>query len=67
MLPHVATLPVATSLPPSVAFVRGWVRDTAFRPLAGAQVELLTGPQAAVVVTTDSTGEFSFTAMVGDE
>ena len=52
--------------PPAVEFTRGWVRDTAFRPLSGAQIELLTGPQAGVVATTDSTGEFSFTATVDD-
>jgi hypothetical protein len=61
-----AAPPAPTSPPPGVEFIRGWVRDTAFRPLSRAQVELLTGPQAGVVATTDSTGEFSFTATVDD-
>jgi len=60
------TAPTATLPAPAVEFIRGWVRDTAFRPLSRAQVELLTGPQAGVVATTDSTGEFSFTATVDD-
>jgi hypothetical protein len=60
------TGPTATLPAPAAEVIRGWVRDTAFRPLSGAQVELLTGPQAGVVVTTDSTGEFSFTATVDD-
>jgi hypothetical protein len=59
------TAPTAT-LAPAVEFIRGWVRDTALRPLSRAQVELLTGPQAGLVATTDSTGEFSFTATVDD-
>ena len=58
--------PTASRPTPAVEFIRGWVRDTAIRPLSGAQVELLTGPQAGVVATTDSTGEFSFTATVDD-
>jgi hypothetical protein len=58
--------PTATLPAPAVEFIRGWVRDTAIRPLSGAQVELLTGPQAGVVATTDSTGEFSFNATVDD-
>jgi hypothetical protein len=59
------TAPTAT-VAPAVEFIRGWVRDTAIRPLSGARVELLTGPQAGLVVTTDGTGEFSFTATVED-
>jgi hypothetical protein len=60
-----APLPAPPSSPP-VAFIRGWVRDTAIRPLSNAQVELLTGPQAGVVATTDSAGEFSITATIDD-
>jgi hypothetical protein len=60
------TAPTTTPPAPAVEFIRGWVRDTAIRPLSGAQVELLTGPQAGVVATTDTTGEFSFTATVDD-
>jgi len=56
--------PTPTPTGPAVEFTLGSVRDTAFRPLPGAQVELLTGPEAGVVATTDSTGEFSFTATV---
>ena len=59
------TTPTATPAP-AVEFLRGWVRDTGIRPLSGAQVELFTGPQAGLVATTDSTGEFSFTGSVDD-
>jgi hypothetical protein len=59
------TTPTAAPAP-AVEFIRGWVRDTAIRPLSGARVELLTGPQAGLVATTDSIGEFSFTGSVDD-
>jgi hypothetical protein len=42
-------------------FMRGTVYDTAFRPLAGARVEVVDGPQAGLSTTADARGEFSFT------
>lgn len=39
--------------------VSGTVSDTAFRPIAGAQVEIVDGPQAGTVTTADATGRFS--------
>ena len=44
---------------PSAFFIRGTVSDTAFRPLAGARVEVVDGPQAGLATTADAKGEFS--------
>lgn len=46
--------------------VKGYVNDSAFRPLAGAVVEVLDGPQAGTTVLSDSRGEFALTATVDD-
>jgi carboxypeptidase family protein len=46
--------------------IRGTVSDTAFRPLAGARVELIDGPQAGMSTTSDAQGSFFFTATVDD-
>jgi hypothetical protein len=43
-----------------VPFMRGTVSDTAFRPLAGALVEVLDGPQAGLSTHADLKGDFSF-------
>jgi hypothetical protein len=40
--------------------VAGYVGDTAFRSVAGARVEVLDGPQAGMVLTTDGNGQFSY-------
>jgi len=39
--------------------VRGFVGDTIARPLIGARVEVLDGPQAGNAVTTDGVGWFT--------
>ncbi len=39
----------------------GYVGDPAFRPIAGARVEVLTGPQTGVILTSDEQGRFSYT------
>ena len=44
----------------------GDVYDTASRRVAGATVEILDGPQAGVVTTTDDAGNFSFTGSFDD-
>ena len=46
--------------------MRGTVQDTAFRPLAGATVEVLDGPQAGLATTSDGRGEFSLTGIFDD-
>ena len=38
----------------------GYVGDTAFRSVAGARVEVLDGPQAGMVLTSDGSGLFSY-------
>ena len=45
--------------PPSSQGLRGHVADTAYRPLRGARVEVLDGPQTGTFTTTDDTGQFS--------
>ena len=46
--------------------LNGDVYDTASRRVAGATVEILDGPQAGVVTTTDDAGHFSFTGSFDD-
>ena len=46
--------------------VRGTASDSAFRPLAGARVEILDGPQAGMSTTSDARGDFGFMATVDD-
>jgi len=58
-----------TPVPPpgsSVTRVDGSVRDISSRPLAGATVEVLDGPQAAAFALTDGSGAFSFTGVFDD-
>ena len=57
------TTPSATN---GIIFMRGTVSDTAFRPLEGARVEILDGPQAGLSATTDVRGEFSFSGTFDD-
>ena len=65
-----APSPMAPSPPtPSsngVVLIKGSVSDTAFRPLAGATVEVLDGPQAGASTTADATGLFSLTGTFDD-
>jgi hypothetical protein len=46
--------------------IAGTVFDTALRPIAGALVELLDGPQAGTVAITNASGNFSLVAVVDD-
>jgi hypothetical protein len=39
--------------------IEGTVTDTAFRPLAGVRVEVVDGPRAGTLATTDNSGRFS--------
>ena len=60
--------PVAQPTPPSNAggFVKGSVSDTAFRPLDGARVEVVDGPQAGRSTTADANGNFSLSGTFDD-
>ena len=64
-MPPTATVP---SIPGSVngELIVGTVSDSALRPLAGARVELLDGPQAGMSATSDAQGSFSLTGTVDD-
>ena len=61
--PPPPTLPVTQS---TSVLVYGYVADTLLRPLAGATVEVLDGPQAGVVVTSIGTGQFSLSGTFDD-
>ena len=43
--------------------ISGYVSDTAFRPLAGARIEVVDGPQAGLATVADASGSFT---LVGD-
>jgi hypothetical protein len=45
--------------PPTPSGLNGLVQDTAFRPLGGARVEVLDGPQKGTATTSDPTGSFT--------
>jgi len=57
------TSPSPPAAPPPTApprnDVAGWVLDTADRPVAGARVEVVDGPQAGTSAMSDATGQFS--------
>jgi hypothetical protein len=62
--PPTAPAPPGAAVPPVASldddgFIKGTVRDTVFRPLAGARVEVLDGPLAGTAATVDASGEFS--------
>ena len=64
--PTAATVEVvATPAPPLAGgmLIKGAVSDTAFRGLARATVEVLDGPHAGLVTTTDGSGQFSLTGV----
>lgn len=50
--------PPSTSLP---LVLNGYVSDTAYRTLGGATVEVMQGPDAGKVMTSDAQGRFSYT------
>ena len=53
--------PVPQPAPPRPSALRGNVTDSAFRPLRGARVAAVDGPQAGTSTTTDTNGLFSLT------
>src|SRR5918993_5178507 len=50
--------------PPAIASVQGVVVDSAYRPIAGADVAVADGPHIGLATVTDSTGSFSFTTPI---
>ena len=42
----------------TVPSISGEVRDTTFRPIAGARIDVLDGPRAGLSATTDGTGRY---------
>ena len=66
--PTPSVVPPVSTPPIQHVFTRivGYVADTAFRPLAGVDVEVLDGAQAGAVATSDASGRFSFSGTFGD-
>jgi hypothetical protein len=64
--PTFVPLPTVSPAPTGAQSISGVVYDSGLRPLAGATVELLDGPQAGASTTTDSRGNFSLVAIVDD-
>jgi hypothetical protein len=64
------TAPTTTAgsppLPAGGLPMMGTVSDTAFRPLGGAKVEVLDGPQTGLTTTANELGEFSLTGIFDD-
>ena len=62
------TAPAGSQTPPPAGseFIRGIVYDTALRPLDGATVEVLDGPQAGISTTTNGDGGFSLAGTFDD-
>ena len=63
--PSVVPQPVSQPIPsPSGGRrITGLVKDTAFRPLAGALVEVIEGPNTGTSTSTDREGQFSLTGV----
>jgi hypothetical protein len=57
--------PVAISTPTVVTpqALTGYISDTGFRVISGARIEVLDGPQAGTVMTSDDGGRFSYTGI----
>ncbi|MEO8682831.1 MAG: carboxypeptidase-like regulatory domain-containing protein, partial [Vicinamibacterales bacterium] len=55
----------ATASPPQPTQMQltGFVADSAFRPLAGARVEVVDGPSSGVSAIADASGQFSLTGL----
>jgi Carboxypeptidase regulatory-like domain len=60
---HNNTPPLTPSPPAPVVplqSIAGYVADTAFRPVAGARVDVLDGPQAGLSMLSDGAGQFTY-------
>ncbi len=62
----VATTPTSPSPALDGELINGVVYDSAFRPLAGARVEILDGPQLGTSTVSAGNGEFSLRAVIDD-
>jgi hypothetical protein len=58
--PAQTSLEAIPAIPP-MASIAGYVADTAFRPIAGARVLVVDGPQAGMIAFSDTNGRFSLT------
>jgi hypothetical protein len=61
-----AATPLSPAPPVSGFTMRGTVSDTVFRPLAGATVEVVSGPQTGLRTVSDGRGEFGFAGEFDD-
>jgi hypothetical protein len=61
-----APSPVPQPVPSSTTQLAGIVYDSADRPLSGARVEVLDGPQAGQSTLTDGTGSYGFNGTFDD-
>jgi len=63
-----APTPVApfTPAPPAPLTLSGHVADSAFRPLAGVRLEVLSGPDTGRLMTSDQGGAFSYVGTFAD-
>ncbi len=53
--------PTGPAQPSAPLTLNGYVNDTAFRPISGARLEVVTGPDAGKELTSDDKGFFSYT------
>jgi hypothetical protein len=61
--PPMAPSPAAPALHLKLS---GYVADTAYRPLGGVRVEVLSGPDAGMELTSEASGAFSYTGTFPD-
>ncbi len=67
LAPSLVAQPVAQPTTPSTGVVmQGHISDTAFRPVEGARVEVVDGPDAGLSTVTSPLGQFSLTGQFGD-
>ncbi len=59
-------IPPQTPQQPPQTTLRGFVTDTALRPLAGVNLEIIEGPQVGLSATTAADGQFLITGTVDD-
>ncbi len=65
-MPTGPTAPTGTVSPLAGELIQGSASDSAFRPLPGARIEILDGPQAGMSTIAGALGDFRFTATIDD-
>jgi hypothetical protein len=65
--PAPQTAPAPTEYQRPAIRLQGVVSDTAFRPLAGARIEIVSGPETGAWITANAQGGFSFTSGTFDD